>query len=235
MATGVRRLSRASDSITVLDTATGNWLIRYVSPSKELIEVDVETESPTEPRESRTRRGANGWNPDPGPIDVSTAPMFCAATAEFSSVIWAMRSTLRAMSVGWVTEWLAAVAARGELQPWVSPEHFATTMANLQYATINNWALGRLSDEEYLPQLIERMLLLLIGGFDTTANMISTGTLMYFRNPEQLAKLLERPELGPQLRTLGDVGLFVLPSTSPANAASFSVFIVVSFVSDLHA
>jgi double-stranded uracil-DNA glycosylase len=29
----------------------------------------------------------------------------------------------------------------------------------------------------------------------------------------------ERPELGPQLRTLGDVGVFVLPSTSPANAA----------------
>jgi double-stranded uracil-DNA glycosylase len=29
----------------------------------------------------------------------------------------------------------------------------------------------------------------------------------------------ERPELGPRQRTLGDVGLFVLPSTSPANAA----------------
>lgn len=29
----------------------------------------------------------------------------------------------------------------------------------------------------------------------------------------------ERAELGPQQRTLGDVGLFVLPSTSPANAA----------------
>jgi TDG/mug DNA glycosylase family protein len=29
----------------------------------------------------------------------------------------------------------------------------------------------------------------------------------------------ERPELGAQLRALGDVGLFVLPSTSPANAA----------------
>jgi TDG/mug DNA glycosylase family protein len=28
-----------------------------------------------------------------------------------------------------------------------------------------------------------------------------------------------RPELGPQTTTLGDVGLFVLPSTSPANAA----------------
>jgi double-stranded uracil-DNA glycosylase len=28
-----------------------------------------------------------------------------------------------------------------------------------------------------------------------------------------------RPDFGPQLRTLGDVGLFVLPSTSPANAA----------------
>jgi TDG/mug DNA glycosylase family protein len=29
----------------------------------------------------------------------------------------------------------------------------------------------------------------------------------------------ERPELGPQLRVLGRTGLFVLPSTSPANAA----------------
>jgi TDG/mug DNA glycosylase family protein len=29
----------------------------------------------------------------------------------------------------------------------------------------------------------------------------------------------ERPELGPQLRALDDTGLFVLPSTSPANAA----------------
>jgi len=29
----------------------------------------------------------------------------------------------------------------------------------------------------------------------------------------------ERPELGPQLRTLGRTGLYVLPSTSPANAA----------------
>jgi G:T/U-mismatch repair DNA glycosylase/ADP-ribose pyrophosphatase YjhB (NUDIX family) len=29
----------------------------------------------------------------------------------------------------------------------------------------------------------------------------------------------ERPDLGAQLRTVGDVGLFVLPSTSPANAA----------------
>jgi double-stranded uracil-DNA glycosylase len=29
----------------------------------------------------------------------------------------------------------------------------------------------------------------------------------------------ERPQLGPQLRTIDDVGLFVLPSTSPANAA----------------
>jgi TDG/mug DNA glycosylase family protein len=29
----------------------------------------------------------------------------------------------------------------------------------------------------------------------------------------------DRPELGPQLRTLGTTGLFVLPSTSPANAA----------------
>lgn len=45
-------------------------------------------------------------------------------------------------------------------------------------------------------KLTNILLLLLIGGFDTTANAISTGTLMYFRHPDQRAKLLERPELG---------------------------------------
>lgn len=71
--------------------------------------------------------------------------------------------TLRDMSVNAIHAWLMVMAARGELQPWVDPEHFATAMANVQYAVINDWCQARLSDEAYLPRLAESMLLLVIG------------------------------------------------------------------------
>lgn len=71
--------------------------------------------------------------------------------------------TLRDMSVNAIHDWLMVMAARDELQPWVHPEHFATTMANVQYAVINDWCLGRIADEAYLPRLAESMLLLVIG------------------------------------------------------------------------
>jgi hypothetical protein len=71
--------------------------------------------------------------------------------------------TLRDMSVSSTHAWLTVMEARGELRPWVNATHFATTMANVQYSVINDWCLGRLSDDEYLPRLVESMLLLLIG------------------------------------------------------------------------
>jgi AcrR family transcriptional regulator len=71
--------------------------------------------------------------------------------------------TLRDMSVNSIREWLLVMQRRDELQPWVDTQHFATTMANLQYSVINDWCLGRLTDDEYLPRLAESMLLLLIG------------------------------------------------------------------------
>ena len=39
--------------------------------------------------------------------------------------------------------------------------------------------------------------LLLVGGFDTTANMIALGTLTLLKHPDQLAKLREDPTLVP--------------------------------------
>lgn len=71
--------------------------------------------------------------------------------------------TLRDMSVNTIHEWLVVMQGRDELQSWVSIDHFATTMANLQYSVINDWGLGRLTDEEYLLRLAESMLLLVIG------------------------------------------------------------------------
>ena len=71
--------------------------------------------------------------------------------------------TLRDMSVKAIRAWLLVMKTRDDLQSWVDPEHFATTMANVQYAVINDWCLGRIDDNAYLPRLAESMLLLVIG------------------------------------------------------------------------
>ena len=69
--------------------------------------------------------------------------------------------TLQDMSLQANTEWLQR--RRDDIHAWIDLDHFAHSMANVQYATINDWCLGRLSDEEYLPRLAENMLLLIIG------------------------------------------------------------------------
>jgi AcrR family transcriptional regulator len=71
--------------------------------------------------------------------------------------------TLQDMSLGRIIEWLQHERAAGHVEEWVDERRFADAMANLQYGTINDWCLGRLSDDEYLPRLMENMLLLIIG------------------------------------------------------------------------
>lgn len=72
--------------------------------------------------------------------------------------IW---QTLQDMSLIGNRAWLER--RRRDLHPWIDLGHFADAMASVQYATINDWCLGRLSDAEYLPRLAENMLLLLVG------------------------------------------------------------------------
>ena len=69
--------------------------------------------------------------------------------------------TLQDMSLTANRAWLER--RRGDLQPWIDLGHFADSLASVQYATINDWCLGRLSDAAYLPRLAENMLLLLVG------------------------------------------------------------------------
>lgn len=96
--------------------------------------------------------------------------------------------TLRDMSVDSIYAWLQVMSARGELQPWVDAEHFATTMANIQYAVINDWCLGRLSDEEYLPRLAEGMLLLLIGAVTGNVRREAEDFLITLRETGEVPK-----------------------------------------------
>lgn len=69
--------------------------------------------------------------------------------------------TLQDMSLSGSRTWLNI--HQGSLQPWVDLEHLANAIANVLYATINDWALGRLSDAEYLPRMAENTLLLITG------------------------------------------------------------------------
>jgi AcrR family transcriptional regulator len=77
--------------------------------------------------------------------------------------------TLQNMSLSGTVQWMNVLRSTSQLQPWVDIDHFADTMANVQYATINDWCLGRLSDKDYLLRLTEGMLLLIVGAMKDQA------------------------------------------------------------------
>ena len=91
----------------------------------------------------------------------------------------------------------AAAAAGGELHSYMG-ELIQGKKANPGADTLSRMVTeyvqaGEL-DENVLVTLAE---LLLIAGFDTTANMIALGTLTLFQHPEQLEELKAKPDLWP--------------------------------------
>jgi TDG/mug DNA glycosylase family protein len=57
------------------------------------------------------------------------------------------------------------------------------------------------------------------GAFEERIRAVAPGAVAFVGKEAYRGLYGDRPELGPQLRTIGAAGLFVLPSTSPANAA----------------
>lgn len=51
-------------------------------------------------------------------------------------------------------QWLDRLAADGSLEEAVDVDEAAGVFANLEYSIINDWAVGRLSDEDYVPRLV---------------------------------------------------------------------------------
>ena len=73
--------------------------------------------------------------------------------------------TLQDMSLSGIKRWMGVLQATDQLQSWINIDHFAEAMANLQYSPPSmTGCLGRLTDEQYLPSLTERILLLTVGG-----------------------------------------------------------------------
>lgn len=96
---------------------------------------------------------------------------------------------------------------KADIGDWIDIGHFARSLADVQYATINDWCLGRLPDARYLPTLVENMLMILIGAVQ--------GPLA-----QEAAALLG--ELGAT-GTIATVADMSVPRVEPRRAAAESV------------
>jgi hypothetical protein len=67
------------------------------------------------------------------------------------------------MGTNGITELLESLAANGEIEEWADIEEVALTFSNTSFAIINEWCLGRLSDENYLRRVVDSLLFLLCG------------------------------------------------------------------------
>ncbi len=62
-----------------------------------------------------------------------------------------------------ITVLLQSLAEAGQIEDWADIDEVALNFSNTSFAIINEWCMGRLSDEEYLRRIVEALLLLLCG------------------------------------------------------------------------
>lgn len=62
-----------------------------------------------------------------------------------------------------ITVLLESLAESGQIEDWADIDEVALTFSNTSFAIINEWCMGRLSDEDYLRRVVDALLLLLCG------------------------------------------------------------------------
>ena len=106
-----------------------------------------------------------------------------------SQDIW---NALRGMAFRNLRQWLDRLDREKVLAPWVNVEEAASDLANLEYSVINDWAVGRLSDDTYVPRLVVSVLSYTAGitldaqreqALEMARHIRSTGTLPEFPKP----------------------------------------------------
>lgn len=89
-------------------------------------------------------------------------------------------------------QWLDRLVRDDLLEDWVNVDEFAHEIANLEYATINDWAQGRIPDDQYVRRLITGVLTHVVGAIrgedrETAMRMLrqirTTGKLPEFPKP----------------------------------------------------
>jgi AcrR family transcriptional regulator len=74
--------------------------------------------------------------------------------------IW---EALQQMAFANLKPWLARLDREDLLEPWVDTAEIASTFANIEYSTINDWAQGRIANADYLGRLVGNFLTLVVG------------------------------------------------------------------------
>ncbi|MES2290680.1 MAG: TetR/AcrR family transcriptional regulator [Pseudomonadota bacterium] len=109
-------------------------------------------------------------------------------SATISKDIW---DALRQMVFLNLRQWLDRVDREGALQDWISVDQAAGDIANLEYSVINDWAVGRLSDDEYVLRLVTTVLSHVIG---ITAGTHREEAIAMARNIRKTGKVPEFPK-----------------------------------------
>ncbi len=81
-------------------------------------------------------------------------------SGEVDSGIW---TTMHGMMRRPTLEWLGALGDRGELQPWIAAGELADDLVRQEYATMNEWALGRITDCAFTTRLVASYLAIVAG------------------------------------------------------------------------
>jgi AcrR family transcriptional regulator len=80
-----------------------------------------------------------------------------------SGVAEELWTTIHRISADNYRVWLTELRRRRQLHPWVDIDGGADMLARMEYATVHEWAEGRLADEAFIPKLLTAVLTLAAG------------------------------------------------------------------------
>ena len=66
-------------------------------------------------------------------------------------------------------QWIEVLDAKKQLQPWVQVDRLVDDLVRFEYATINDWAQGRIPDDELIVRLVSSYLTCLVGALKGAA------------------------------------------------------------------
>jgi len=79
---------------------------------------------------------------------------------DVDDTIW---QTMHSMVVEPNLQWIRALKAKRQLQPWVNPEHLADDVVRIEHAIIHDWCRGRIEDDEIVLHLLFGHLTCMVG------------------------------------------------------------------------
>lgn len=97
-------------------------------------------------------------------------------------------------------QWLDRLVREDLLEDWVRVEELANEIANIEYATINDWAQGRIPDDQYVRRLITGVLTHVVGALRGDDKATALRMLRQIRETGQLPEF-PKPVYAPPERS----------------------------------